>query len=271
MLTLLFGLLTGTAVYFILVSYTEVGTPSAVVAAVLSMFLFQLAVMLVLRKVSARINAKLQTIMQETAAKLQSMQNQFMRRPIGSQKMMMQMLEKEQNAGLNRLIEALDQYKPLYLWNLLMKKQVNTMRMIFLFQMKRFDEADALMDKCVFFDAQSVCVRMARMYKRNESPEAIDRFFRKKAAKFKGENAVLPRSLYAWILVKQNRIDDAVKVLADAKARTSDNEVIVKNWELLVNGKVKHFSNSGLGEAWYALMLEEPKVARIRQQPPRYR
>lgn len=270
MLTLLFGLLTGCAVYFAMNSFTEMGPASAIAAGVISMFAFQIIVMLVLRKVSARINAKLQTIMQETTAKLQSMQTQFMRRPVG-QKLMVQLLEKEQNAGLRKLIETLDLYKPLYWWNLLMKRQVNTMRMIFLFQMKKFDEADALMDKCVFFDAQSICVKMARMYKRNESPEAIDKFFRKKGAKFKGENAVLPRSLYAWILVKQDRIDDAVKVLAEGKTKSGGNEVIARNWDLLVNKKVKHFSNSGLGEAWYALMLEEPKVQKIRQQPVRYR
>jgi len=270
MLTLLFGLLTGAAVYFIMSSYTEMGRGSAIALGVISMFVFQIIVMLVLRKASARINEKLQTIMQETSAKMQSMQAQFMRRPVG-QKLMVQLLEKEQNAGLKKLIEALDLYKPLYWWNLLMKRQVNTMRMIFLFQMKKFDEADALMDKCVFFDAQSICVKMARMYKRNEAPEAIDKFFRKKGAKFKGENAVLPRSLYAWILVKQDRIDDAVKVLADGKTKSGGNEVIARNWDLLVNKKVKHFSNSGLGEAWYALMLEEPKIQKIRQQPVRYR
>ena len=270
MLTLLFGFLIGSAVYFALSTFTGIGRASAIVVGVISMFLFQLLVMLVLRKVSARINEKLQAIMQETSAKMQSMQAQFMRRPVG-QKTMIQLLEKEQNAGLRKLIETLDLYKPLYWWNLLMKKQVNTMRMIFLFQMKKFDEADALMDKCVFFDAQSVCVKMVRLYKRNEDPKVIDKFFRKKGSKFKGENAVLPYSLYAWILVKQERIDDAVKVLATGKTKSGGNEVIAKNWDQLVNRKVKHFSNSGLGESWYALMLEEPKIQKVRQQPVRYR
>lgn len=104
------------------------------------------------------------------------------------------------------------------------------------------------------------------MYKRNE--EGIDKFFNKKAARFKGEQALLPYALYSWILVKQERIDDAIKVLNQAKIKTSDNEVIVKNWEMLVNNKVKHFSNSLLGEQWYSLMLEEPKMPK---QQIRYR
>jgi hypothetical protein len=61
----------------------------------------------------------------------------------------------------------------------------------------------------------------------------------------------------------------AVKVKLKKKDKeTSDNEVIVKNWELLVNNKAKHFSNSLLGEQWYSLMLEEPKMPK---QQIRYR
>jgi hypothetical protein len=46
--------------------------------------------------------------------------------------------------------------------------------------------------------------------------------------------------------------------------------VLEKNREFLLNGKVKQFSNAPLAEAWYALMLEEPKMPRI-QQNVRYR
>lgn len=266
MLTLICGIALGGIVYFSLSHFAVMRPIPSVIVAVLCMFIFQLIVMLILRKVSGKINGVLQQIMGETATKLRSMQEQFMRRPMGGQKQMMQILEREQNAGLQRMIAALDLYKPLYLWNFLMKKQVNTMRMMFLFQQKKFAEADALMNKCLFIEPQSVCVKMARMYKRNE--EGIDKFFNKKAARFKGEQALLPYALYSWILVKQERIDDAIKVLNQAKIKTSDNEVIVKNWEMLVNNKVKHFSNSLLGEQWYSLMLEEPKMPK---QQVRYR
>lgn len=264
MLTLIGGLLTGIIVYFALWKGARMDEVWSVIFAVVSMFLFQLGVMLILRRVSARINARLQALMAETQEKLRAMQMRFMRHPGGSQKMMIQAMEREQNEGLQKMIDALALYKPLYLWNILMKKQVNTMKMLFLFQMKRFDEADALMDKCLFMDVQSVCVKMARMYKKNQ--DGIDKFFKKKASRFKGQDSLLPFSLYAWILVRQDRIDEAVKVLAQAKIKTNDNEVVVKNWEMLVNGKIKHFSNSQLGEAWYALMLEEPKMPRAQQQ-----
>ena len=66
-----------------------------------------------------------------------------------------------------------------------------------------------------------------------------------------------------------DRIEDAIAALTDARKQTS-NEVLEKNRELLLNGKVKQFSNAPLAEAWYALMLEEPKMPRI-QQSVRYR
>ena len=134
---------------------------------------------------------------------------------------------------------------------------------------KRFDDVDAIMPKCLFLEPQAVCMKMVRLYKKNDP--AIDKFFRKKGATLKKDNCVLPALLYAWILLKQGKNDDAFTVLTNAKKK-SENPVLVANWEALANGKIKHFSNAGLGEAWYALGLEMPKMQRVQQQPQyRYR
>ena len=63
--------------------------------------------------------------------------------------------------------------------------------------------------------------------------------------------------------------DLAIAALTEARKQTS-NEVLERNREMLLNGKIKQFSNSPLAEAWYALMLEEPKTPKI-QQAVRYR
>ena len=206
--------------------------------------------------------------MAETQQKLQMRQNQFMRKP-ASQKVMMQTMEKEQSQGIDRVLEILDLYKPLYRWNFMMKKQVNTMRMMFLYQQRKYNEVDALMPECLFFDNQSISIKLARLYSQNKLQD-VDAFFKKKCRRMKKDDMVLPYSLYAWILVKQNRIEDAIKVLATAKDRSS-NAVIAQNWEFLVNGKIKHFSNANLGEIWYALALETPKMPKMQQQVVRYR
>jgi len=51
----------------------------------------------------------------------------------------------------------------------------------------------------------------------------------------------------------------------------TENEVLRSNWEHLANGRVRRFSNAGLGEQWYALMLETPKPVKVRQRRGRIR
>ncbi len=235
----------------------------SIVCGFAAMTVFQILVSLVLRRKSLKITQMIQQTMMETQAKIQARQNQFMRKPT-SQKIMLATLEKEQNEGIEKILDILNLYKPLYLWNFMLKKQVNTMRMMFLYQQKKFDQVDELMPQCVFFDSQSIAMKMARLYEKKEFTQ-IDRFFKKKARRLrKPDDAVLPYSLYAWILVKQERYDDAISTLNNAKQKTS-NEVIAKNWEMLVNKKYKHFSNAQLGDAWYALALENPKLPKMQQ------
>ena len=241
----------------------------SIVFCVLAFLAVQIIISLIIRKLSNRITAVLQGIMQETQRKIMVKQNQFMRRPLGQEQMIRE-LEKEQAIGIDQMIKALDLYNPLYLWQPMLKKQVNTMRMMFSYQKREFDKVDELMRNCFLMDAQSISMKMARMYANKEEDKALDKFYKKKCFRFRGNDAVLTVSVYAWILVKRERIDDAVKVLADTKIRTSDNPVIVKNWEALVNGKVKHFSNAQIGDTWYALYLEKPKMQKV-QQNVRYR
>jgi hypothetical protein len=40
----------------------------------------------------------------------------------------------------------------------------------------------------------------------------------------------------------------------------------VRNCEHLANNRITQFSNAGLGEQWYSLFLEEPKVRTQRQR-----
>ena len=261
LISLIAALLVGAA------SYRGLPTSAVVVMMIAVFLIIHLAISLILRMQSNKINTKLQALMLEIQQKIQGMQNRMMHRPTGSPKQMMQILEREQQAGLDRMIEALDLFKPLYPWSFLMKRQVNTMKMAFLFQQKKFDEVDKLIPHCMFFDAQSITIRLVRMYKNNDPK--LDKFFKTRCRRFKGDNAVIPYAAYSWMLVKQNRIDDAIAALADAHKLTS-NEVLEKNREFLLNGKVKQFSNAPLAEAWYALQLEEPKIPRI-QQSVRYR
>lgn len=226
-----------------------------------------ITISLLIRGKIKKVNMDIQLVIEEVQHKLMMKQNQFARRPMGSPKVMMQALEKEQAAGLRKALEACEGFKPFFRWSFLLDRQAATMKMAFYYQLKDFENVDKYMKKALFMDAQSVCMKLARMYVLKDP--SLDKFFRKKCSSYKEPACILPYALYSWILVKQERYDDALQVLVDAKKKT-DNEVILRNWELLVNKKYKNFSNAGLAESWYALGLEEPKMQK-QTQVYRYR
>ena len=265
MLTILIAIVVGSGI--MLITTRDLGPVWGVVCGLGAVMITQLAVGLAVRARVNRINRKMQQVMAEAQAKLNRRIQMFQNRPGGNVKMMQQMLEKEQFAAMRQALEISHEADRLALWSPLLKKQFNTVRMMLYFQMKEFDKVDELLPKCMFLDARSVATKMARMYQK-KTP-GIDEFYRKKGAKFKGEELALLASEYAWILVRENRADDALKVLVEAKKNT-DNPVLLENWERLANGKSRNFSNAGLGDSWYSLYLETPKVRqeRVRQGRP---
>ena len=137
------------------------------------------------------------------------------------------------------------------------------MRMQFYYQLKEFDKVDKLIPKSMYLESTSVAMKMARQYKNNN--KHYKKTFKKKIRKYKSDNAILLYALYSWILVKTGEIDEAIKVLQKGK-KVTDNETIARNWENLVNGKIKKFSNAGIGDQWYSLYLEEPKTQKPKQK-----
>ena len=267
MLTLICALAAGTIVWIGTVYGLHLSQIWGTTLSVLAILTVQVIVSLIIRKLTNQVNLQIQGIMMEVQKKIEMKQQQFMRHPVGSPKTMLQMLEKEQNIGLERAIEACDRFRPFYKWSFLLERQINTMKMAFNYQLKRFEEADQFMAKALLLDPQSISMKMARMYQKNE--DGIAKYFKKKCKGLKGKNCILPYSLYAWILLKQNQPDEAFKIMTDAKKKV-ENEVILQNWEALANGKIRNFSNAGLGEMWYALALETPKMPKM-QQNFRYR
>jgi hypothetical protein len=112
-------------------------------------------------------------------------------------------------------------------------------------------------------------MKMARMYKHDDIA-AVEKLFKKTKRRFKGEKGTILYALYAWILVKKNRVDDAIVLLDEAKKETED-ATLAANWDHLVNGRARSFSNAGLGDLWYSLHLETPKPIKVRQRRGRMR
>jgi len=114
------------------------------------------------------------------------------------------------------------------------------------------------------FDPMIAAMKMARYYKRGLN-DKVTKVYNSGIKRFKGDKKIILYALYSWILVKENKIEDAVVVLDEGKTKT-DSPVLKENWEHLANNRVKRFSNAGLGDIWYSLNLEDIKQIRVRQQ-----
>lgn len=160
------------------------------------------------------------------------------------------------------LVEALESSRkmdPYTKWSFLLDRQINAIRVQFLFQLRKFEEVDRLLPKTMLGDPVLCCMKMCREYQRGDEA-ALEKTYKKYRRKFKRE-AVLIYATYSWMLLKKKQLEKALKVLVDGKTATED-ETLARNWECVANGKVGQFSNADLGEAWYALLLEEPKQPR---------
>ena len=263
MFTVIIAVIAGCGI--MLVTSRDLGPVWGVVCGIATVMVVQLLIGLLVRGKVNAVNRKMQQVMADAQAKLNRKVQMFQNRPGGNVKMLQQMLEKEQFVAMREALEISHEADKYAKWSPMLKKQFNTVRMMLHFQMKEFDQVDALMPKCMFLDVRSIATKLARMYQKKDG--GIDKFYRKKCSRFKGEDLALLASTYAWILVKQDRADDALKVLVDAKKKT-DNPVVLENWERLANGKSRNFSNAGLGDSWYSLYLEAPKIRqeRVRQQ-----
>lgn len=228
------------------------------------MVVCQILIGLFVRRQVNKVNQTIQAQLQEVQNKIQRKINMMQQKPGMSPKFLQSTVEKEQTQAVHKALAMTEGLKRYYLWSPLLAKQINTMKMMFHYQIKEFAQVDALMNKCLFFDPTSSAMRIARMYRKNDP--ALDKFAKSKLKRAKGDSGVLLYALYSWILVKRGEFDAARNLLADSKKRC-DNEVLNANWERLANDKAKNFSNAALGEMWYMLYLEEPKVKTQRMRP----
>ncbi len=180
-----------------------------------------------------------------------------------------QQLEAEQTAAIREAIGMLDRLHPYQKWNFMVGKQADTLRAQFYFQIKDFENADKYLEKALLLDPMLIAMKLARYYKTNAKDEELEKCFQKGAARFKDEKGVIIYATYSWILVQKNKIDEAIQVLLQAKTR-AENDILKQNWDHLVNGQLKRFSNAGLGDAWYALYLEQPRMVRMQERPQRH-
>ncbi|MBR0197972.1 MAG: hypothetical protein IJQ34_07545 [Kiritimatiellae bacterium] len=244
----------------------DVGMGWSITWAILTFLAIQIGLgVFFMRKVKADM-LFVQSIIAEAQKGVEEKMRRWQLRPPGSIQEAQRIIQEDMRVAVKKaLVETsrLDKYRP---WVLMVAKQVATARMHLNWMIKDFKAVDELMPKAFIIDPVSASMKMARMQMLGKSIEEIDKVYRKAVMRARYNDNVLPAACYSWILVKRGDTDAAFKVLGEA-LKKSDNETLKRNHEALMNNRVLHFNNSGIGDQWYSLHLEEPKVKAARQRP----
>jgi len=224
-----------------------------------------LATYLLQRKVKGAME-EVQRIMVEGQKRMQQKVKMWQTRPPGSMKDAQLEMERDQKRIVEQALEASKNLERFNRWVPLMEKQIATLRIQLYWSVKNFKKVDELMPQAIFMEPMMITVKLARLYMLEADIAEMEKFFKKQALKLRYGQGVALYSLMAWIHVQRNDLDKANKVLIEA-CEKMENEVVKRNREHLANNRPALFSNTGLGEEWYALHLEQPKMKQQRQSP----
>ena len=240
-----------------------------VISGIVSFLAAMITTGLIMRRKINKVNADLQGILMGGQKRINKKIQAFQNKPNASPVLVQKLVEKEQTEFLEKALDFTKNLEPFCKWNLLMQKQIDTLRMQFNYQLKRFSEVDQIIENTsllkgiMVMDPMIAAMEMARMYKNGKTAE-LEELFKKYSRKFtKKPNVAIIYALYSWALVKNGEHDKAREVLYQGKESTG-NEILAKNWEALSNNKLKKFSNAGFGDEWFALFLENPP--KVKQQ-----
>ena len=219
---------------------------------------------LVKKRIEA-VMADVQGIMLAGKKKMESKIARWQMRPPGSMQQAQAELARDTKVFVADALAATERLHAFDLWMPLMRRQIATTQFQLLWMVKDFAKADALMPKVMMVDPAIGAMKMARMYMLDRPTEEIAAVYAKASRRLRYNQNTLIAATWSWILVKRGDVDGAFKALVRAREK-SDNETLRANREQLANNRVAHFSNAALGEQWYALHLEEPRMRQPRQR-----
>ena len=170
---------------------------------------------LMLRRATMARQLKIQQIMEEGQNKVNRQVEMFSRRPQSSMNGIRPIIEKLQREATMRALEATDDFKSLYKWTPMLKKQINSMKVQLYFQLKDNKMVDALLPQAMMMDPQTVAIKLVRMYRQDDAK--IDKFFKRIINRFRGDTRAFVACVYAWIKLKKNDSKTALDALLTAK------------------------------------------------------
>lgn len=219
----------------------------------------------ILQKRVKRDMERVQGILLAGQKKLQQKVQRWQLRPPGSVQAAQNEIFADTKVFVNDALAQTEILRKYRLWVPMMERQIATAKLQLCWMIKDFKTVDKLLPKALFVDPSMMAIKMARLYMLEKPTEEIMKVYHKGVRRTRYNGNVLLAAAMSWIQVRRNDPDGAFKTLTEA-LKKSDNETLKQNHEHLMNNRVAHFSNTGLGDQWYSLLLEEPKV---RMQRPR--
>ena len=223
---------------------------------------------LLVRKKIKTVNGELQELLATGQKRINHKINQFQNKPGGNINLIQRQVERDQQELFKTALEFTTKLEAFKKWSLLMNKQISTMRLQFLFQLKEFDQVDEILAKGlltgpILSDPMLAAMKMARQFQ-NKNISGAEKTFKRYVRWYRNDSGALLYGVMSWIYVKGNQADEARLLLAKAKEKMY-HEVISRNWEMLANNRAKSFSNAGFGDQWYGLYLEKPPAPKRQQ------
>lgn len=216
------------------------------------------------KKVKAAMQA-VQSVLVGGQKQLQAKVARWQMRPPGSMQAAQAEIARDQKVFVK---EALELTEPLHRfdnWVPMMRRQIATAQFQLYWMIKDFKKVDELMPKALFLDPTMSAMKLARMYMLEKPVEEMEKIYAKAVRRLRYNQNVLLAATWSWILLKRGDVDSSFKAL-NAALEKSDNETLKANREHLANNRVAHFSNTAIGEQWFALLLEEPRMNQPRQR-----
>lgn len=237
----------------------------SVFAGIVCFVVFQGVFGFFIQKRVKRDMAGVQNILAAGQKRLQEKMQRWQLRPPGSIQQAQKEIFADTRVFVKEALKEVDVLAKYRGWVPMIDRQMATAKLQLSWMIKDFKTVDALMPKAMLLDPTMVAMKLARMYMLGSSNDEIAKVYEKGVRRVRYNGNVLLAAAWSWILVQRNDVDRAFKVLTEA-LKKSDNEVLKSNHEKLMNNRVAHFSNSQLGDQWYSLFLEEPKIHAQRQR-----
>lgn len=255
--------------------FSDVSAPGwAVCWGVVSTFVSMVVIAFAVRRKIAAATLDVQSAMVEGQKRLQARINDWQHHPKGDPKQFLDSIQRKQGDLVREALRKTDSLERFSPWIPFLGRQINSMRVQMLWQLKDFNKVDELLPRCLVIDPFTATIKMARQFTRGDDIAAIEKTYRRARARLRYNQSATLSAAMSWFLVKRGKIDEAYKLLEkacrDNNTDTEPGATLQRNRDALANNKVKQFSNAGIGDQWYALFLEEPRVRYERKVPTRF-